>query len=155
MHLIRTVSPFIEPRIFLPCSWQTTKTQINPFQILLLNSLKIHFNIILRFGQSSGLTFPSACLYSGLYMCHITYACYTFHTPGLWFQHKLHYKSYGKYKLTVTVNKVLKKILLGPISPCSGQFVVDEMACRYWGLLQTYIENSFANWAKNFVVEYG
>ena len=82
----------MESRIFLPCSWQPTQTQINPAYILLLNSLKIHFNIILRLGQSMGHAFPSACLNSGLYMYHITYAYYTFHSSSLRFQHTLHYK---------------------------------------------------------------
>jgi hypothetical protein len=130
---------------FLTLSWQPTQTQINPVQILLLNFLKTHFNIILRLGQSSGLTFPSSCLNAGLYMYHITYACYTFHSASLRIQHTLHYKSCGTYKLTVTVNKVLKNFLLGPISPCSGQVAVEEVTTRYGGLLKTYIQNMFAN----------
>jgi hypothetical protein len=132
-------------RNFLTLSWQPTQTQNNPVQILLLNFLKTHFNIILRLGKSSGLTFPSACLNARLYMYHITYTCYTFHSASLRIQHTLHYKSCGKYKLTVTVNKVLKNFLLGLISPCNGQVAVEEGTTRYGGLLETYIENNVAN----------
>jgi len=47
-------------------SYQPTQTHTNSVHILLLNSLRTHFNIILRLGQSMGHTFPSACLNSGL-----------------------------------------------------------------------------------------
>jgi hypothetical protein len=50
---------------------------------------------------------------------------------------------------------VPKKLLLGAVSPCNGQVAVEEVTSRYGGLLQTYIENKIANWAKNFVVELG
>ena len=78
-------------------------------------------------------------------MYHITYSCYTFHSDSLRIQHALHYKSCDKYKLNVTVNKLLKNFLLGPKSPCNGQVAVEEVTTRYGGLLETYIENTVAN----------
>lgn len=52
------------------------------------------------------------------------------------------YKSYGKYKLRVTGNEILKERLLGPMSPytASSQAAVQEMTSWYRGLQHTYIE---------------